>query len=50
MTRLLPLILVVLLSACASPRPAAPPVGTEGAEPYDPAIRPLSTEMEDLAK
>jgi uncharacterized lipoprotein YmbA len=51
MTRLLPLILAILLTACASPRPAAPVLpSTEGAEPADPDIRPLSTEMEELGK
>lgn len=51
MTRLLPLILVLVLCACATPRPPVPPVvSAEGAEPPDPRIRPLSTEMEELAK
>ena len=51
MVRLLPLILVFLLCACAGPRPPAPPVpSAEGAEPSDPGIRPLSTEVEEQAK
>ena len=51
MTRLLPLILALLLGACATPPPPAPSAeATTGAEPADPAIRPLSTEMEELAQ
>ena len=58
MARLLPLILTLLLCACAGPRPPAPVPSAqvaaeplaEGAEPSDPGIRPLSTEVEDQAK
>jgi len=44
MTRFIPLILALLLSACASPR--APEAGVSGAEPPDPAITPLTVEQE----
>jgi hypothetical protein len=59
MARLLPLILALLLCACAAPRLPAQPVPsasvaaeplTLGAEPSDPGIRPLSTEVEEQAK
>jgi hypothetical protein len=50
MTRLLPLILALLLCACASPRAPVPVASSEGAEPADPRIRRLSTEMDELAK
>ena len=50
MTRLLPLILVLLLCACASPRAPLPAATDEGAELPDPRIRPLTTEMEELAQ
>lgn len=50
MARLIPLILGFLLCACAAPRPPAPVPSAEGAEPSDPGIRPLSTEVEEQAK
>ena len=49
MIRPLSLILILVLCACASPR-APVPVADEGAELPDQRIRPLSTEMEELAK
>jgi hypothetical protein len=50
MIRPLSLILILVLCACASPRAPVPAASDEGAELPDPRIRPLSTEMEELAK
>ncbi len=51
MVRLFPLILAFLLCACAGPRPPAPSVpAAEAAEPLDPGIKPLSLEVEEMAR
>jgi hypothetical protein len=58
MVRLLALILLIPISACASGQPVPPvPVGTltpapqvEPVEPLDPRIHPLSREEEELAR
>ena len=47
MARLLPLILALLLCACAGPRPPLPTA--EVAEPLDPGIKPLTVEEEEQA-
>jgi hypothetical protein len=50
MARLLPLILILLLSACALPRPVPQGDIEPMVEPLDPSIKPLVQEQEEQAE